>query len=303
MNPDYKAGVTKLVHKKNPEKPQSRFMVIKPFKSFLKTLQKIYVIVLLMPAKSRLWVDLAEEIWLHEGEFLSSIFMIKDINNSLKRKTLLDLNPVFDEYNVKDPHRIVVLKSFNEDIESDPSYVAGNGKKTKTKWPKNLKIKEVGTLTTLFPYSRMSQPNFELVYIPHLRFKKLKEVGSTITQNRFYSYLDCNYEKLGISLAKLADASNNRNGIVGTNLLIPDFESIYNYIFEETQGRLMKYIRGLGFENFNDFGNAIGRRMEIVQSVKETGHSEKGVSYTLDLFMRNEGILNNIGKGCIVKED
>ena len=90
LNPDYKAGVTKLVHKKNPEKPQSRFVLIKPFKTFLKALQKFYTLVLIMPAKSRLWVDLAEEIWAHEGEFLSAIFMIKDLANSLKRRTLLD---------------------------------------------------------------------------------------------------------------------------------------------------------------------------------------------------------------------
>lgn len=118
----------------------------------------------------------------------------------------------------------------------------------------------------------------------------MKEVGSTLTANRQYSYVDASFERLGTSLIKLLDGPAGRNGINGTNLLIPDFATIYNYIFEETQGRLMKYVRSLGFENFNDFGNAIGRRLEIVQSVKETAHTDKVVSYTLDLFMRNEGI-------------
>ena len=33
------------------------------------------------------------------------------------------------------------------------------------------------------------------------------------------------------------------------------------------------------------------------------GNSEKGVSYTLDLFMWNESILNNVGKGCLINDD
>ena len=85
-NPDYKSGVEKIVHKKQVDIGKARFMIIKSMKNFFKALQKTYILVLLMPSRERIYVDLAEEIWKYEGDCLSSIYMLKE-GSKIKRLT------------------------------------------------------------------------------------------------------------------------------------------------------------------------------------------------------------------------
>ena len=243
-NPDYRAGVEKLIHKKQSEH-KARFLIIKGVKNFFKTLSKNFQIILILPSKEEDYIELGQELWKYEGEYLSSIYYVKE-GNINKRVTLLDFNPILDEYNVTDPRKILYLKAFNQDLDLEGNYCSNNGKKRKKRL-KNVKLTEIYCLDRFFPYSRISQYNYELFLLPDIRYKKLKEITCTLgnnikdqTQSLKYAYLEMNYDNLIKSLEKLLENSeeNVKNNLNISNVILPCFETIYDFIYDHTVTKL-----------------------------------------------------------------
>ena len=134
-----------------------------------------------------------------------------------------------------------MVRSFNEDIDFDGGQFNSNitpNKKNK-KLPKNLKLRNIQNLKCIFPYSRINQSNYEIILIPNLKFRKLKEIhnfGSNkdTTHATKYYYLDINFDNLSKAFQKLINRQNNQNQ---ANLILPSFENLSAFAYDNTLTR------------------------------------------------------------------
>jgi len=115
------------------------------------------------------------------------------------------LNPILDDYNIKDLQKVLVIKSLDEDHESDPNLLNSMIKKAKNKQPKILKIKNLHALNHIYPHTRLDVGNFDLCCVPNVRFKKWKEMNNEhLTKGKCYGYIDFSFDKLAQAIIKYA---------------------------------------------------------------------------------------------------